>query len=283
MIFGDDSGVLYALDMNLSPSSADWPMLQHDLQRTGYFNFTARGGRDTSLDFQIVDVSSETASVLSQGNRAVTVEVAITGSGQTDCSAERAPVPESNMNAPVTVEPSNTSARIQNSNSSSVHVSAEDYVSVALFSGSRIVSMKRIPLIDGHSSVVLSLSEDDLNGEVTVAVDPFGEYQEADESNNTHTMACAGTCPIEEISIESASDCIRISIPAGVLSHEDAEAMLFSIDGRLVSSCRAEISSGEGYSLNLSNSDGSLPFGCYVILLNDGEDLILRRKVLVID
>ncbi len=35
--------------------------------------------------------------------------------------------------------------------------------------------------------------------------------------------------------------------------------------------------------LNISNSDGSLPFGCYVILLNDGEDLILRRKILVID
>ena len=283
VIFGDDSGVLYALDMNLSPSSADWPMLQHDLQRTGYFNFTGRGGLDTSLDFQIVDVSLETASVLSQGNRAVTVDVAITGSGHTDCSAERAPVPEPNMNAPVTVVSGSTSARIQHSNSSSVHVSSEDYVSVALFSGSRLISMKRIPLVDGHSSVVLSLSEDDLNGELTVAVDPFGEYQEADESNNTHTMGSAGTIPIEEISIESTSDCIRISIPAEALSHEVAEAMLFSIDGRLVSSCRAEISSGEGCSLNLTNSDGSLPFGCYVILLNDGEDLILRRKVLVID
>ena len=75
--------------------------------------------------------------------------------------------------------------------------------------------MKRIPLIDGRSSVALSLSEDDLKSEVTVAVDPFGEYQEADESNNTLTIASAGTCPIEEISIESGSDCIRISIPAG--------------------------------------------------------------------
>ena len=154
---------------------------------------------------------------------------------------------------------------------------------MAVFSGSRMVSMKRIPLIDGHSSVALSLSEDNLNGEVTVAVDPFGEYQEADESKYTLAISSTGTCPIEEISIQSASDCIRISIPAGALSHEDAEAMLFSIDGRLVSSCKAEISSGEGCSLNLSNSDGTLPFGCYVILLNDGEDLILRRKVLVID
>jgi len=171
VIFGDDSGVLYALDMNLSPSSADWPMLQHDLQRTGYFNFTARGGLDTSLDLQIVDVSSETASVLSLGNRAVTVDVAITGSGHTDCSAERAPVPEPNMNAPVTVEPGTTLARIQTSNSSSFHVSSEEYVSVVVFSGSRLISMKRIPLVDGRSSVALSLSEDDLNGEVTVAVD----------------------------------------------------------------------------------------------------------------
>ena len=193
------------------------------------------------------------------------------------------PVPEPNTNAPLTVESGSTSARIQNSNSSSVHVSSEDYVSVALFSGSRLISLKRIPLVDGHSSVALSLSEEDLNGEVTVAVDPFGEYQEADESKYTLAISSTGTCPIEEISIQSASDCIRISIPAGALSHEDAEAMLFSIDGRLVSSCKAEISSGEGCSLNLSNSDGTLPFGCYVILLNDGEDLILRRKVLVID
>lgn len=82
MIFGDDSGVLYALDMNLSPSSADWPMLQHDLQRTGYFNFTARSGFDISLDFQIVDVSSENTSVLSERSRILTVDVAIAGSGQ---------------------------------------------------------------------------------------------------------------------------------------------------------------------------------------------------------
>ena len=229
-------------------------------------------------------VSSETASVLSERNRAVTVDVAIIGSGHTDFSAERAPVSEPNMNAPVTVVSGSTSARIQNSNSSSFSVSSsEEAVTVAVFSGSRLISMKRIPLVEGHSSVALSLSEDDLNGEVTVAVDPFGEYQEADESNNTLTIASAGVFPIEEISIESTSDCIRISIPAGALSHEDAEAMLFSIDGRLVSSCRAEISSGESCLLNLSSNDGSLPFGCYVILLNDGEDLILRRKVLVID
>jgi hypothetical protein len=175
--------VLYALDMNLSPSSADWPMLQHDLQRTGYFNFSGRGEFDTSLDFQIVDVSSETTSVLSQGNRAVTVDVAITGSGHTDCSAERAPVPETNMNAPVTVVSGSTSARIQTSSSSSFRVSSsEEAVTVVVFSGSRMVSMKRIPLVDGHSSVVLSLSEDDQNSDITVAVDPFGEYQEADES-----------------------------------------------------------------------------------------------------
>lgn len=57
----------------------------------------------------------------------------------------------------------------------------------------------------------------------------------------------------------------------------------FKIDGRVVARNSTEVNSEGSLNLNLSSGTGSLPFGCYIILLHDGEDLILRRKVVVIE
>ncbi|MCK5131396.1 MAG: hypothetical protein KAR40_04515 [Candidatus Sabulitectum sp.] len=59
--------------------------------------------------------------------------------------------------------------------------------------------------------------------------------------------------------------------------------MLYSIDGRVVAQSSAEVTSGSSISIDLGSGTGSLPFGCYVVLLDDGDDLIFRRKVLVIE
>lgn len=259
-------------------------MLQHDLHRTGYFNFSAKGGCDTSRDFQIVDVYSENASVLSEGNRIITVDVLISGTGETDSSINCASIVNHiQSNAPVIAPSASTSASIASRPENCMSANTMETVSVALFNGSQMACVKRIPLVDGLSSVALSVAERELDGEVTVAVDPFGEYQEADETNNIMSLGITTSGTIEYISIASSSKGITITVPAGLLSNESATASLFSIDGRLVNAFTAQNSTGQGFSTTLGNSSGSLPFGCYVILLTDGDGTILRRKVLVID
>lgn len=67
-----------------------------------------------------------------------------------------------------------------------------------------------------------------------------------------------------------------------MLSHEHLEAALFSLDGRLVSSCSENVLAGESCLLELASANGRLPFGCYIVLVKDGRSPILREKVLVL-
>ncbi|MCK5842353.1 MAG: hypothetical protein KAH31_09310, partial [Candidatus Sabulitectum sp.] len=52
---------------------------------------------------------------------------------------------------------------------------------------------------------------------------------------------------------------------------------------RLVDEQKVENNSGGSAFLALSNESGVLPFGCYVILLEEEGENLLRRKVLVIE
>lgn len=284
VIFADDSGVLHALDMDLDASSGDWPTLQHDLQRTGYYNFTAKNSVDSSLDFTVVSAEKASTTSLSGEGELINVTIDIDGAngGETrdvNCALAR----ETSQSASVS-ESSRDHARLMAEADAAVLLSpVQETVLVAVFAGREIVDISRIELEDGLREVALTVSRRFLEDELTIVVDPFGDYQECDEANNTLRMLGLQRASIEALEISPSRSGLSVSIPGSAVSGSLIQAYLYSIDGRCVSSETIETIPGEGFSVTLSSDDGLLPFGCYVILMNDGEENLLRRKVLVID
>ena len=57
---------------------------------------------------------------------------------------------------------------------------------------------------------------------------------------------------------------------------------LYSIDGRLVSITSGELIPSEATEFSLQGAGGPLPSGCYILLIDDGEDMCMTRKVIVL-
>lgn len=141
------------------------------------------------------------------------------------------------------------------------------------------------PSIDTEDVSASQITVDEVTYELTAVVDPLMKYQEIDEENNILDLSGAMIefAVVDEIVLNSSSNRVSISIPVEILSGDQVTAMLYSIDGRVVAQSSAEVTSASSISIDLSSGTSSLPFGCYVVLLNDGNDLIFRRKVLVIE
>lgn len=287
IVFSDDSGILYALDMNLSSSSSDWPTLQHDLQRTGYFNFSGKGSLDTALDLQLIGVSRDRVSSLALSSNQISVNVLIEGADNTNHSATELPITTqaSSVSASISVRTHNNSALILETNDRIEITPPSETVKVSLFAGTTLLETKCIPMQNGAHAVDFNYPGNLWMGELTAVIDPLMEYQEIDEGNNILDLSgeVIESTRVNEIILNSSRNGVSLSIPAEILSGDQVTAMLYSIDGRIVARNSTEVDSAGSLSLDLRSETGSLPFGCYVVLLNDGDDLILRRKVLVIE
>ena len=285
IIFSDESGVLYALDIDLNSSSGDWPTLQHDLHRTGYYNFTGRGLLETDLDFQISNIYVENNSQL--GERTIPICVDIVISGTDDTAYERSDTPirlTSPNQALINNEELINSSMVNSIEQMEISNDVES-VPVAIFDGEMLVEIKSIPLVNGSHNIRFNVESGREVREIFAIVDPFMEYPEINSDNNIMQLPSDLVSPSlsEEIMITLSSDGISIAIPAQLCSRERMNALLFSIDGRLVDKQAVENNSGGSAFLTLSNDSGSLPFGCYVILLEEEGEYLLRRKVLVIE
>ncbi len=113
--------------------------------------------------------------------------------------------------------------------------------------------------------------------------DPFGNYPECDESNSSLSLEDTQTVAFENFGITASKTGVLVSVPGRAVSGSVLNARLYSIEGRCISSETIETAAGEGFSLNLTDSGASLPSGCYVVLMDDGSETLLRRKVLVIE
>ena len=285
VIFADDSGVLHALDMNLDASSDDWPTLQHDLQRTGYFNFSAKGSSDTDLDIVLTSVDGACAVSLVNERNLFNVTVGITGSLNTDSEEpDAALVTESERHSAAILDSSvHVSGLIGEVNEPSTAHPVQESVAIAVFAGRELVDVSRIELREGLSELSLSVPHVYVEEDLTFVADPFGEYPECDESNNTRCLTGIQAVALEPVEVIPSRTGITVNVPGSLSTGSVANARLFSIDGRCVCTETTETSFGDGFSLSLSANDGSLPFGCYIILMDNGSETFLRRKVLVIE
>ena len=285
VIFADDSGVLYALDMNLDASSNDWPTLQHDIQRTGYFNFSGKGTVDTDCDVALISVDGACAASLANERNLFDVTISVTGTSSTDAEElDAAQVPESDgRSAAITDGAMRTSDLIGEAHESSALLPVQESVAIAVFSGRDLVDVSRIELREGVSELRLSVPCECTEEDLTFVADPFGEYLECDESNNTLCLTGVQTVPLEPVEVLASGTGITVNVPGSLSTGSVVNARLYSIDGRCVCAETIETSFGDGFSLSLSANDGSLPFGCYVIHMDNGSVTILNRKVLVIE
>jgi len=285
VIFADDSGVLYALDMNLDASSDDWPTLQHDIQRTGYFNFSGKGTVDTNLDIALSSVEGACTASLANEHNLFDVTISIRGTSGTDSEElAAAQVPESEGHSAVIVDSVvPTSELIGQAHESSASHPFQESVVIAVFAGRDLMDLSRVELREGISELSLSVPRDYSELDLTFVADPFGEYLECDESNNTLSLTGVQTVALELVEVLPSRAGVTVNVPGSLTTGNVVNARLFAIDGRCVCTESVETSFGDGFSLNLSTNDGSLPFGCYVILMDNGSETLLRRKVLVID
>ncbi len=282
VIFADDSGVLHALDMNLAASSNDWPTLQHDLQRTGYFNFSAENSLDTSFDVAVI--SAERVPVVSpEGRNAVlSISVSISGSADTEKYENHAEPAAALVREPESVScAAGHTAMVIPASESAVPIPEQETVLIAAFCGRELAAETSIPVSEGIREVTLSVPGEIT--EVTIVADPFGNYSECDESNNSLSLEDTQTVDFENFEITASKTGVLVSVPGRAVSGSVLNARLYSIDGRCISSETIETAAGEGFSLHLADSGASLPSGCYVILMDDGSETLLRRKVLVIE
>lgn len=123
------------------------------------------------------------------------------------------------------------------------------------------------------------------SGNLIVMVDPFMKLDEIDEENNTLDIAgeLIESTLVNRIVLSSSKEEVSITIPTEILSGNLVTAMLYSIDGRIVAQESAEVRSGVSLSIGLQGGNGYFSSGCYALLLRDGDNLIIRRKLLVIE
>ncbi len=72
------------------------------------------------------------------------------------------------------------------------------------------------------------------------------------------------------------------TIQPGSTVGSNVDIHLYSIDGRLVSNARGELIPSAANKFSLQGADGPLPSGCYILLVDDGEDICIKRKVIVL-
>ena len=115
-------------------------------------------------------------------------------------------------------------------------------------------------------------------------VDPFQKYLEVDEDNNTQEVGSVRSIPIEteDFRVISEDGEIKITIQIGTAVTSIVDIHLYSIDGRLVSSIRGELIPSTANEFSLQGVNGPLPSGCYILTIDDGEDMCMTRKVIVL-
>ncbi|MCD4776118.1 MAG: fibronectin type III domain-containing protein [Candidatus Aegiribacteria sp.] len=256
MMIMDNSGQLRILDLDASPGSAEWPVLQHDNQRTGFFNFTVL---DSGPDLSIYSIEQcENASIDIDNSVSFTVTVEVTG---TDDNCQEAVLAESAMECCMICETAEAST-VQRERAFDTAVST--FLVKAYVNNCEVASEQMI-LVDGYQDVIFSLPAHSAEGVVFV-VDPDNRVAECDESNNsTETRTTTGT-GVLSVSFENpVNGRITASITNTTPNLHVLTGALYSLDGRLVAKETIELQPNAVRMVELFDKD--LPSGFYAIRL----------------
>lgn len=289
VVFADNSGRLIALDWNVSASgSDDWPMLQHDLHRTGNFGFSRGNGLDTKLDFQVINVGmSSSSSIDDRSSRSNQIQAVVAISGveiEETFSPHLTATSDQTRDLQIDSEPELTLVCPERELVEIANTQATQTLPVALYLGNRLLDVRRIPLVNGEQEVIFVSTGTSRQNNFFVVVDPFQEYPEVDEDNNIQEVGVLFSTSFEPdgFRVTSKDGEVMISIQTGGTVATIVDISLYSIDGRLVSSTSGELIPSVANEFNLQGADGPLPSGCYILTIDDDEGLYMTRKVIVL-
>jgi hypothetical protein len=110
-------------------------------------------------------------------------------------------------------------------------VSDRTYVPVALFFRDHLLDIQDVPMEEGCHEVTFMIEENTRQDLLIAVVDPFQEYAERDEDNNTLSMDAfqGNQIPIEELGVDVADGVVHVSITPRdfVLYEHGASSVLY--------------------------------------------------------
>ncbi|MEA3266621.1 MAG: T9SS type A sorting domain-containing protein, partial [Candidatus Fermentibacteria bacterium] len=263
--------------------------------RNGFYNTPA--DRGDGLDISVSE--SSCIASLGRSNNCVAVEIEITGvTYQITPAIMSVPVEEtarqfapvsgagfSSVNTRVSSPPDFSSQIIQPDISELTEpVIYCRTVEVIVFNGGRPVGSVRVPLEEGFHQVEIPLqSQRYSERSITVIADPFNEYLETDETNNSSTVTGSFiTSGISEVFIPSPAETIKLSINLTSALPEGVSVRVYSIDGRLVGSLESEELHAGNITLLPCEEEGRLPAGMYTVCVTGfGEEEFVRKVIIL--
>jgi hypothetical protein len=306
VLYIDYSGYASLFDWDKGYYTEDgWHMYQDNPHRNGFYNYIESdryGGLDISVSGSYVAPEART------DNRCykIVAEVEITGISSTPAEENvQQAISDSRIETEQTVTSvsrdntfsmaANTPiSRILTSSSQSEYsaippdVSAEVVsfrtVEVAAFCGDRLIGSVTIPLETGSHRVEIPLrigsnSLDDIR----IVADPFNDYIETDESNNTSTAEStdiAGNIP--EVFIPSPAGSIELTLNLPHSISLGLTIRVYSVNGRLVTRYNMEDIQAGRTSLLLAG-EIELPTGMYTVCIEGLDSGELVRKVIILN
>ncbi len=296
VLYIDYSGHATLFDWDGFYTTDGWHMYQDNPLRNGFYNTPT--GRGDGLDISV----SESFCAASSGSRSgncVFVEIEITGAiPKVAPTIMSAPVAETaRHSAPVSsMGFSSVNSRVPGPSGFSdliiepdVSLLAEPVircrtVEVVAFNGDRPISSVRVPLEEGFNQVEIPLqSQRNCERSITVIADPFNEYLETNETNNSSTATSVSvTSGISEVFIPSPAETIELSINLASTLSDGVEIRIYSIDGRLVGNVKTEELHTGNSTLFPCGGGDRLPAGMYTVCVSGfGEEEFVRKVIIL--
>lgn len=279
-----------------SYTSEGWHMYQDNPHRNGFYN-AGNGNDNSGFDLRISDNSSySTRNTRNNSSFSILTEIEIAGSSNTRNSnnAEENPITTVSESQGIELTDNtgslrvhenditpDVSSRIESFTPASAPVNRQRSVEIAAFCRGNLLGSTMIGLVDGTHAVEIPMTSR-VTGTVTVIVDPYNEYLETDETNNT-AAAEETLLPGNTSSVLIPSPAGRIELKLDLLSAlpQGLHVRVFSTDGRVVLNRNTE-ELQSGTTDILLSPNHRLPAGMYTVCV-EGLDFEVTRKVIILN
>jgi hypothetical protein len=158
-------------------------------------------------------------------------------------------------------------------------------VEVAAFCGDRLIGSATVPLESGSHRVEIPLRIGSYSrfNEIRIVADPFNDYIETDESNNTSTAENTDIAgDIMEAFIPSPAGSIELILNLPHPLTSSLVIRVYSVDGRLVTRYESE-DIHAGRTNLLLNDAGEYPTGMYTVCIDGLDTGNIVKKVIILN
>ena len=307
VLYIDFSGYASLFDWNEGYYTDNgWHMYQDNPHRNGFYNYSESdryGGLDISVSGSFVAHETRTDSRC----YIVVAEVEITGI--TSSPAEEN-APEVISNSRIETEQVVSSVSRDNISSITANTSISrtltsscrpEYsdippelsteaislstVEIAAFCGDRLIGSATVPLESGSHRIEIPLRPGSysLDDDIRIVADPFNDYIETDESNNTSTAENTDIAgDILEVFIPSPAGSIELILNLPHPLTSSLVIRVYSVDGRLVTRYESEDIQAGRTNL-LLNDAGEYPTGMYTVCIDGLATGNIVKKVIILN